>query len=435
MHDYVTWLRHSSPYINSHRKRTFVIMLPGEGLAHTNFNTIVHDLVLLHSLGVRLVLVHGSRPQIEQALQARQLPSRYHNNLRITDRDTLDCIISAVGQLRSLIEARFSVNMATSPMQGAKVRIVSGNLVTARPCGVVDGVDLLHTGEVRRIDHQAINQLLNQHHMVLLPHLGYSPTGETFNLSCEDVATHTAIALQADKLILFTAEQGLLDSDRRLIRELNLQQAHQHLQTLIAPEQKAILQAAIDASENQVSRCHIISYQRDGALLSELFTRDGCGTLVDQGGFEQVREATIDDVGGLLELIRPLEEQGLLVRRSRDLLEQEINQFSVVERDGLLIACAALYPFPEDRTGELACLAVHPDYRHAGHGDTMLECITQRARELKLDSLFVLTTRTSHWFQERGFMPCQVEDLPQRKAELYNFQRNSKVFRLLLAGN
>lgn len=435
MHDYVTWLRHSSPYINSHRERTFVIMLPGEGLAHTNFNTIVHDLVLLHSLGVRLVLVHGSRPQIEQALQARQLPSRYHNNLRITDRDTLDCIISAVGQLRSLIEARFSVNMATSPMQGAKVRIVSGNLVTARPCGVVDGVDLLHTGEVRRIDHQAINQLLNQHHMVLLPHLGYSPTGETFNLSCEDVATHTAIALQADKLILFTAEQGLLDSDRRLIRELNLQQAHQHLQTLIAPEQKAILQAAIDASENQVSRCHIISYQRDGALLSELFTRDGCGTLVDQGGFEQVREATIDDVGGLLELIRPLEEQGLLVRRSRDLLEQEINQFSVVERDGLLIACAALYPFPEDRTGELACLAVHPDYRHAGHGDTMLERITQRARELKLDSLFVLTTRTSHWFQERGFMPCQVEDLPQRKAELYNFQRNSKVFRLLLAGN
>lgn len=435
MHDYVTWLRHSSPYINSHRKRTFVIMLPGEGLAHANFNAIVHDLVLLHSLGVRLVLVHGSRPQIEQALQARQLPSRYHNNLRITDRDTLDCIISAVGQLRSLIEARFSVNIATSPMQGAKVRIVSGNLVTARPCGVVDGVDLLHTGEVRRIDHQAINQLLNQHHMVLLPHLGYSPTGETFNLSCEDVATRTAIALQADKLILFTAEQGLLDSDGQLIRELGLQQAHQHLQALIAPEQKAILQAAIDASENQVSRCHIISYQRDGALLSELFTRDGCGTLVDQGGFEQVREATIDDVGGLLELIRPLEEQGLLVRRSRDLLEQEINQFSVVERDGLLIACAALYPFPEDRTGELACLAVHPDYRHAGHGDTMLERITQRARGLKLDSLFVLTTRTSHWFQERGFMPCQVEDLPQRKAELYNFQRNSKVFRLLLAGN
>ncbi len=410
-------------------------MLPGEGLAHANFNAIVHDLVLLHSLGVRLVLVHGSRPQIEQTLEARQLPSRYHNNLRITDRDTLDCIISAVGQLRSLIEARFSVNMAASPMQGAKVRIVSGNLVTARPCGVVDGVDLLHTGEVRRIDHQAISQLLDQRHMVLLSHLGYSPTGETFNLSCEEVATRTAIALQADKLILFTAEQGLLDSEGQLIRELGLQQARQHLQTLTASQLKATLQAAVDASEGQVSRCHIISYQRDGALLSELFTRDGCGTLVDQGGFEQVREATIDDVGGLLELIRPLEEQGLLVRRSRDLLEQEIGQFSVVERDGLLIACAALYPFPEDHTGELACLAVHPDYRHGGHGDAMLERIAQRARALQLDSLFVLTTRTAHWFQERGFQPCEIEDLPGRKAALYNFQRNSKVFRLLLESN
>lgn len=433
MHDYVTWLRHSSPYINSHRERTFVIMLPGESLAHANFNTIVHDLVLLHSLGVRLVLVHGSRPQIEQALQLRQLESRYHNNLRITDRDTLDCIISAVGQLRCLIEARFSVNMAASPMQGAKVRIVSGNLVMARPCGVVDGVDLLHTGEVRRIDHQAIGQLLDQRHMVLLSHLGHSPTGETFNLSCEEVATRAAIALNADKLILFTAGQGLLDNSGGLIRELDLQQARNYLQELTAPAMKATVQAAIEACEAQVARCHIISYQRDGALLSELFTRDGCGTLLDQGGFEQVREAGIDDVGGLLELIRPLEEQGLLVRRSRDLLEQEIRQFSVVERDGLLIACAALYPFPEDRTGELACLAVHPDYRHGGHGDTMLERISQRAREQGLTSLFVLTTRTAHWFQERGFVPCQVSDLPQRKAAFYNFQRNSKVFRLPLS--
>ncbi|TDQ34259.1 amino-acid N-acetyltransferase [Thiopseudomonas denitrificans] len=438
MHDYVNWLRHSSPYINSHRERTFVIMLPGESLAHANFGAIVHDLVLLHSLGVRLVLVHGSRPQIEQALEVRQLPSRYHHNLRITDRNTLDCIISAAGQLRSQIEARLSVNMAASPMQGAKVRIVSGNLVTARPCGVVDGVDLLHTGEVRRIDHEAIRQLLDQRNMVLLSHLGYSPTGETFNLSCEEVATRAAIALQADKLILFSAEQGLLNDKGDLIREMSLPQARDYLQDPRNTSVRTTLQAAIDASLGQVARCHIISYQRDGALLSELFTRDGCGTLIDQGGFEQVREATIEDVGGLLELIRPLEEQGLLVRRSRDLLEQEIQQFSVVERDGLLIACAALYPFPEERTGELACLAVHPDYRHGGHGghgDAMFERIRQRALGMGLESLFVLTTRTAHWFQERGFIPCTIDDLPRRKAALYNYQRNSKVFRLPLEHN
>lgn len=430
MHDYVTWLRHSSPYINSHRERTFVIMLPGESLEHANFNGIIHDLVLLHSLGVRLVLVHGSRPQIEQALQRQHIRSSYHHNLRITDRDSLECIIGAVGQLRCLIEARFSVNIAASPMQGAKVRIVSGNLVTARPYGVVDGVDLQHTGEVRRVDHEGIQQLLDQRNMVLLSHLGHSPTGETFNLSCEEVATRAAIALQADKLILFTAEQGLLDEHGQLIRELSLPQAESLLPKTSVQAVAASLQAGIQACSAQVPRCHLISYQRDGALLSELFTRDGCGTLLHQGSFEQIREATIDDVGGLLELIRPLEEEGLLVRRSRDLLEQEIRQFSVVERDGLLIACAALYPFPEDETGELACLAVHPDYRHGGHGDALLERIQLRARALQLKSLFVLTTRTSHWFQERGFEPCDVDGLPKRKAELYNYQRNSKVLRL-----
>lgn len=433
MHDYVTWLRHSSPYINSHRERTFVIMLPGESLNHANFNGIVHDLVLLHSLGVRLVLVHGSRPQIEQALALRQVESHYHNNLRITDRDSLECIISAVGQLRSQIEARLSVNIAASPMQGAKLRIVSGNLVTARPFGVVDGVDYQHTGEVRRIDAEAINQLLDQRHLVLLSHLGYSPTGEIFNLSCEEVATRAAISLKADKLILFTAEQGLLDEDGQLIRELGLQRATLERARVQGQPVAATLAAAMQASQHQVPRCHLISYQRDGALLSELFTRDGCGTLLDLGSFERVREASIDDVGGLLELIRPLEEQGLLVRRSRDLLEQEIRQFSVVERDGLLIACAALYPFAEDKTGELACLAVHPDYRHGGHGDAMLERIRHRALAMGLESLFVLTTRTAHWFQERGFQPCTLAELPQRKAELYNFQRNSKVFRLSLA--
>lgn len=433
MHDYVTWLRHSSPYINSHRERTFVIMLPGESLAHANFKGIVHDLVLLHSLGVRLVLVHGSRPQIEQALELRQVKSQYHHNLRITDRDSLDCIISAVGQLRSRIEAQLSVNVAASPMQGAKLRIISGNLVTARPFGVIDGVDLQHTGEVRRIDSEAISQLLDQRHLVLLSHLGYSPTGEIFNLSCEEVATHAAIALKADKLILFNAEQGLLDTNGQLIRELDLPRAHLELQHLQTQPQAAALAAMIQANTAQIPRCHLISYQQDGALLSELFTRDGCGTLLDQGGFEQVREANIEDVGGLLELIRPLEEQGLLVRRSRDRLEQEIKHFSLVERDGLLIACAALYPFAEEQTGELACLAVHPDYRHGGHGDTLLERISQRARNMGLESLFVLTTRTSHWFQERGFQPCSIEQLPRSKAELYNFQRNSKVLRLPLS--
>jgi amino-acid N-acetyltransferase len=428
MHDHVNWLRHASPYINAHRDRTFVVMLPGEGVAHPNFGNIVHDLVLLHSLGVRLVLVHGSRPQIETRLASNGLTPRYHRDLRITDSPTLDCVIDAVGQLRIAIEARLSMDMARSPMQGSRLRITSGNFVTARPIGVVDGVDYHHTGEVRRIDRKGINRQLDERSIVLLSPLGYSPTGEIFNLACEDVATRAAIDLDADKLLLFGAECGLLDAAGKLVRELRPQQVPAHLQRLGSSYQAELLDAAAEACKAGVRRSHIVSYAEDGALLSELFTRTGNGTLVAQEQFESLREATIEDVGGLMELITPLEDQGVLVRRSREVLEREIEQFSIVEREGLIIACAALYQIADSDFGELACLAVNPAYRHGGRGDELLERIEERARAQGLKTLFVLTTRTAHWFRERGFEPSSVDRLPAARASLYNYQRNSQVF-------
>ncbi|MCE5364259.1 amino-acid N-acetyltransferase [Pseudomonas sp. 32.2.56] len=428
MHDHVNWLRHASPYINAHRDCTFVVMLPGEGVAHPNFGNIVHDLVLLHSLGVRLVLVHGSRPQIEARLANNGLTPRFHRDLRITDSPTLECVIDAVGQLRIAIEARLSMDMARSPMQGSRLRITSGNFVTARPIGVVDGVDYHHTGEVRRIDRKGINRQLDERSIVLLSPLGYSPTGEIFNLACEDVATRAAIDLDADKLLLFGAECGLLDEAGKLVRELRPQQVPAHLQRLGSSYQAELLDAAAEACKAGVRRSHIVSYAEDGALLSELFTRTGNGTLVAQEQFESLREATIEDVGGLIELITPLEDQGILVRRSREVLEREIEQFSIVEREGLIIACAALYQIADSDFGELACLAVNPAYRHGGRGDELLERIEERARAQGLKTLFVLTTRTAHWFRERGFEPSSVDRLPAARASLYNYQRNSQVF-------
>ncbi|MBD9678500.1 amino-acid N-acetyltransferase [Pseudomonas sp. PDM18] len=428
MHDYVNWLRHASPYINSHRDCTFVVMLPGEGVEDPNFGNIVHDLVLLHSLGVRLVLVHGSRPQIEARLASHGLAPRFHRGLRVTDAPTLDCVIDAVGSLRISIEARLSMDMAASPMQGSRLRVTAGNFVTARPIGVVDGIDYHHTGEVRRIDRKGINRQLDERSIVLLSPLGYSPTGEIFNLACEDVAMRAAIDLGADKLILYGAERGLMDDAGKLVRELRPQQVPAHLERLGASYQGELLDAAAQACRAGVRRSHIVSFTEDGSLLSELFTRTGNGTLVAQEQFEQLREAGIEDVGGLLELIRPLEEQGILVRRSREVLEREIEQFSIVEREGLIIACAALYPIADSDSGELACLAVNPEYRHGGRGDDLLERIEQRARNLGLKTLYVLTTRTAHWFRERGFQPSSVERLPAARASLYNYQRNSQVF-------
>ncbi|GLK87624.1 amino-acid N-acetyltransferase [Pseudomonas turukhanskensis] len=428
MPEYVNWLRHASPYINAHRDCTFVVMLPGDGVAHPNFGNIVHDLVLLHSLGVRLVLVHGSRPQIEARLAARGLTPHYHRDMRITDGPTLECVIDAVGQLRIAIEARLSMDMAASPMQGSRLRVAGGNFVTARPIGVVEGVDYHHTGEVRRVDRKGIGRLLDERSIVLLSPLGYSPTGEIFNLACEDVAMRAAIDLGADKLILFGNEQGLMDDAGKLVRELRPQQVPNHLQRLGNSYQAELLDAAAQACRGGVKRAHIVSYSEDGSLLTELFTRDGGGTLVDQEQFEQLREATIEDVGGLIDLISPLEEQGILVRRSREVLEREIEQFTIVERDGLIIACAALYQIADSDSGELACLAVNPEYRHGGRGDELLERIEERAKAQGLKTLFVLTTRTAHWFRERGFEPSGVERLPAARASLYNYQRNSQIF-------
>jgi amino-acid N-acetyltransferase len=428
MYDYVNWLRHASPYINAHRECTFVVMLPGDGVAHPNFGNIVHDLVLLHSLGVRLVLVHGSRPQIEARLLGRGLTPRFYQDLRITDGPTLECVIEAVGQLRIAIEARLSMDIAASPMQGARLRVSSGNFITARPIGVLEGVDYLHTGEVRRLDRKGINRQLDERNIVLLSPLGYSPTGEVFNLACEDVAMRAAIDLGVDKLILFGRQPGLLDEQGKLIRELRPQQVPAHLLRLQGDYQGELLDAAAQACRGGVKRSHLVSYASDGSLLTELFTRDGGGTLVDPEQFESLREANIGDVGGLIELISPLEEQGILVRRSREVLEREIGQFSLVERDGLIIACAALYPIAGSSSGELACLAVSQEYRHGGRGDQLLERIQERARAIGLTTLFVLTTRTAHWFLERGFEPSRVDRLPAARASLYNFQRNSKIF-------
>ena len=297
-------------------------------------------------------------------------------------------------------------------------------------------MDYGFTGEVRKVDAQAIRLWLEQDAIVLLSPLGYSPTGEIFNLSAEDVATATAIALGADKLLVLSEGPELRDPTDRPIRELSPSDAERLLAEHPAlPEEAAHhLRLALRACQSGVRRVHRLCRRVDGALLLELFTRDGVGTLITADIYEGARPATIDDVGGILELIRPLETDGALVWRSRERLEMEIEQFTLLERDGAIIGCAALYPFPEERLGELACVAVHPAYRNSGRADTLLRFIERQAEEQRLQRLFVLTTRTAHWFRELGFEPAEVADLPVQKQALYNWQRRSKVFIKNLSG-
>ncbi|MCL5669577.1 MAG: amino-acid N-acetyltransferase [Gammaproteobacteria bacterium] len=426
---FVNWFRHAAPYIKTHRGRTFVITFGGEMAADARFAHFIHDIALLNTLGVRLVLVHGARPQIEQVLRERGVKTRYHNGLRVTGSEALACVKQAAGALRVEIEALLSMGVANSPMAGARIRAASGNFITARPLGVRDGVDFEHTGEVRRVDAQALQKALDDNAVVLLSPLGYSPTGEVFNLSAEDVATAVAVELRADKLLCLTEGPGLADEKKNLIRQLTLSEAQKLLSGKRALDAgvRRHLVCAVRACQNGVRRAHLINRRADGALLLELFTRDGIGTLIAGDAYEDTRAATIEDVGGILELIAPLEEEGVLVRRSRERLETEIGYFIVMERDGAVIACAALYPYAKEGVGELACFVVHPDYRDAGRGEALLEQIERKARQQKIKHLFVLTTHAPHWFAERGFKPGSLQDLPVGRQQLYNYQRNSKV--------
>lgn len=432
--DYVKWFRHSTPYINKHSDKTFVLMLPGEAITHANFHNIVHDIALLCSLDVRLVLVHGARPQIDERLQIADTFSHFHKNLRITDSENLNFIIQAIGETRTIVEAALSTSLPNSPMHDADMQVMSGNFVVAMPYGVIDGVDLQHTGKVRKVHTKSLNAALDSGAVVLLSPIAYSPTGEIFNLSFSDVATHVASAIKADKFLAFVEGNGVTDNDGNLIRQLSLQECKNHLSEQ-AGNISFDLQQAISACYlsclQGVQRAQLVSYETDGALLTELFTRDGVGTMIYSGHYEQLRSATIDDVGGILELIRPLEEEGILVRRSREALEMEINKFHVMEKDGTIIACAALYPYGE--MAELSCVATHPDYRNGGRAAQLLQQVENQARKQRIKHLFLLTTQTAHWFIEQEFVQGKIDDLPVQRQLLYNYQRNSKIFMKALA--
>ncbi len=427
---FVEWFRHSGPYINQHRGRTTVIAFGGEAVASPGFARLIDDVALLHSLGARLVVVHDAWPQVEARLRDVGGEIPFVGGLPVTDASALGCVKEAVGRVRVEVEAALSAGLAGSPMAGADIRVASGNFVTAKPLGVRGGVDFQWSGEVRKIDAEAIHTRLANGAIVLLSPLGYSPTGEAFSLQAEDLAAAAAVALRADKLVCLVEGPGVTDTRGKLVQQVTPHDA----ETLLASKRRMAedvrlnLRAAIHACQGGVRRAHLVSRTIDGALLLELFTREGLGTLVTAEAFEGMRAATIADVGGILQLIAPLEAQGVLVRRTRERLESEIDRFTVVERDGMVIGSAALFPYQADRIGELACLAVHGDYRESGRGDALVEFVERKARASGLERVFVLTTHASHFFIERGYEPARYTDLPAARQRLDNRQRNSKVF-------
>jgi len=435
-HTFVPWFRTVAPYIHAYHGKTFVAAIAGELIAAGKLTSFAQDLAILHAMGIRLVLVHGFRPQVNEQLRSKGHTSRFSHGMRITDAVALDSAQEAAGQLRFEIEAAFSQGLPNTPMANAIVRVVSGNFLTAQPVGVVDGVDFMHSGVVRKVDALAIRRAIDFGAMVLLSPFGFSPTGEAFNLTMEDVATSTAIALQSDKLLFITEVRGihedLADPESPIDTELALADAEKILASLPAPQSPSdtafYLRHCVRACRGGVERSHILPFAVDGALLMEVFTHDGIGTMVVDEKLESLREATPDDIGGVLQLIEPFERDGTLVKRDRTEIERDIGNYTVIEHDGVIFGCAALYPYPEARTGEMAALTVSSQVQGQGDGERILKRIEQRARALGLESIFVLTTRTMHWFMKRGFAQVDADWLPEGRKRKYNWDRRSQVF-------
>ena len=425
---FVRWFRSVAPYIHAFRGKTFVVAFPGELVMAGVLPVLAHDLSLLHALGIKIVVVHGFRPQVAEQLALRNAQCRFHNGVRITDLEALECAKEAAGEIRLDIEAAFSQGLPNTPMAHAAIRIISGNFITASPIGVIDGVDMELTGRTRRIAHETIDSSLNGNSIVLLSPLGFSQSGEAFNLTMEDVAVSAAIALHAEKLIFITETPMMKDAAGTDIRELSSHQAEAVLEAQFLHEDAEFyLKFAIRASKGGVPRVHIIPFSMDGSVLLELFTHDGVGTMVSYENLESLRVATIEDVGGILKLIEPLEEAGVLVKRGRELIEREIEYFSVIEHDGVIFGCAALYPFPAEKMAEMACLIVKPEVQKQGDGERILKHMESRARAAGFTKLFILTTQTAHWFLNRGFVYANVDELPKNRQRMYNWQRKSLV--------
>jgi amino-acid N-acetyltransferase len=272
----------------------------------------------------------------------------------------------------------------------------------------------------------------------LLSPFGFSPTGEAFNLAMEEVATSVAAELQADKLIFVTEVPGIriephapASEDNPIDTELPLAAAKQLLASLPTPTEPTdigfYLQHCVKACEEGVERSHILPFAVDGALLLEVYVHDGIGTMVIDEKLEELREATSDDVGGILQLIEPFEKDGTLVKRDRTEIERDIDHYTIIDHDGVIFACAALYPYPESKTAEMAALTVSPQSQGQGDGEKVLKRIEQRARAMGLKSIFVLTTRTMHWFIKRGFVQQDPDWLPEARKRKYNWDRKSQV--------
>lgn len=416
---FVKNLRQASPYISQHRGKLVVFYLPGEMINDgKKLLQLAEDLVLLNNLGLKIILTLGATLQINQKLAENNINWDTYQNIRITSKEQIQAIQETVGLVRSKLESVFS---QASAEQHLPHSVVSGNWLSAKPKGIIDGTDYKYTGSLRQINTNAINKNLEANQICLLTPLAYSASGEVFNLNTLEQAYSIADKLSADKLMIFTEESHLKILPKSLdIVELKKQIQHQHPNSLLNLLEKSL------ASSKSIKRIHLMSQNSPSSILLELFTREGTGTLIYTDRYHHLRTANSDDLIQILKLIQPLEEQGILANRNEKEVIQNLPNFIVAEIDGQIIGCAAIYSL-DSNIAELACLAVNPTFQGDEIGKQLVSKTSQLAKERHHNQIFILTTQTNHWFKEQGFQDSDYFSLPVKRQETYNQNRKSKI--------
>lgn len=467
-YDFVNMFRGSANYIANHRNTIIVFHIPGELLNWDGFSDLMDDIALCWLLGMKPVIVAGCRAQINSRLgdenceissigpEGRILDcdngvARY-DSVRITDEETLRIVQEEAGYVRFEIERQLGRSLHRHGMIDDNAlkdgNVVSGNFYSAQPYGILDGIDFKFTGYPRKVETEKVKQVLNSHDVVLMTSLGASPSGEIFNVNTEHLTSFVAGALKASKVVFFTNNgsafietrnnklvQNLRVSDARNVLKFNnitINNAKGFSSFLDSTHTQTVKEAyvklgwCVNSLDRGVKRAHIIS-PINGALLQELYTRDGSGTLISRDIYEGIRMADVGDVAGIYDLIEPLVDAGTLVPRPKNVLENDIKSYYVFTRDNLIVACAQIKLF-EDGFAELGCLVVKKEYRAQGRGDAILGFLERLAVQVGCSNVFVLSTQTMQWFQEREFKEVPVTRLPPSRQASYNHRRKSKVY-------
>lgn len=423
-------------YINKFKNAVLVIYLDDEVINSPLFSSHIRDIAIIHQAGIKVILVPGSKKRIDQVLTDFNFSWNYKNNIRITSEKAMPLIKMAAFDISNIIMTSLAEHHISATI---------GNWVKARAIGVIDGTDFSTAGEIEKLNTNAINSILDDGFIPIFPCIGWSSVGKPYNISSVSLAEQIAVSLNADKLFFvmmnaeinsknFNIPQNIELSDESEIPAMNLEELNTFLEQNSNSENKkilSILKIASNACKNGVSRAHIINGSLDGAMPCEIFSDLGSGTMIYSSNYGKIRFMNQQDIPAVLSVMQPFIEKEILLPRNYENLLENLSDYIVYEIDGGIRACGALHDYG-DGQAEILGIAVDSSFSNLGIGPKIINFLIQQAKSKNIKTIFILTTKTSDWFESLGFTSDTIDSIPLKRKKLWNPERNSKVFRLSL---